>query len=217
MKETDDLSFYENLLLTQIYCDQQLLNSEKNIASIFRSINPIRNGKKLFEFKITDYGYTPGTRFSFSTEWTQDPIDWSSGLFIELFNFQLLKKRENIKTTVSDQEFQGKILVAEIGNTVTDGVSEIWSDGLIDFYDYPPIDTWFHLENNPNGRLLFAWIPIEFVYNATEAMTVNCVDCLYWFDEEQTEQKEKEVERRGDNSEKSFYNKIRQFLRKKKE
>lgn len=216
MKETDDLSFYENLLLTQIYCDRQLQNSEKNIASIFRSINPIRNGKKLFEFKITDYGFEPDTRFNFSTEWTQDPIDCNSGLFTELFHFQLLKKRENIKNTVSGQEFQGRILVAEIDNTVTDGASEVCSDGLVDVYDYPPIDTWFHLEKNPNGRLLFAWIPKEFVYNANEAIAVNCMDCLYWYDEQQIELKEKEEEFRVDNSEKSFYNKMRQFLRKKK-
>lgn len=213
MRETDNPSFYENLLLTQIYCDQQLLNTEKNTASIFRSINPIRNGNKLFEFEISDYGLEPDTRFNFSTVWKEDPI--SSDLFSELFDFQISKKKEDIKSIISSQEFQGNILVAEIDSTVVDGASEVCSGGLVDIYDLPPIDTWFYHKNGPNGRLLFAWIPKEFTYNATEAIEVNCVDCLYWYKEKQPELKEKKDELLFDNSEKSFYSKIRQFLKKK--
>jgi len=185
MQETDDLTFHENLLLTQIYCGQQLLNCEKNSASIFRSINPFRNGKRVFEFKISDYGFEPGTRYNFSTEWTQDPLrDESSKLFFnELFDLQLLQKRENIKGLIYDQEFKGGILIVAIDDTITDGMSEVCSEGLIDVYDCPPIDTWFYLTNNPEGRLLFAWIPKEFTYQANEAINVNCVNCIYWLKE----------------------------------
>lgn len=183
MKEIDKTIFYENLLLTQFFCEQNLLNCDKNAASIFRSINPIHNGKKLFEFKISDYGLKPETRYSFSTEWSQDPLRNGSELYNELFDFQLLQKRERITQLVSSQKFNGKILVAEIDNTVTDGASEVCSEGLIDIYDCPPIDTWFYLSQNSTGRLLFAWVPKQFVYNANQAIEVNCVDCLYWYDE----------------------------------
>jgi hypothetical protein len=183
MLEIERQIFNENLRLTQIYCAEQLKNCDKNTASIFRSINPVMNGKKIFEFKITDYGFDPENRYSFSTEWTQDPIrDKSSNLFNELFDLQLLKKREKIELIVSNEKFYGKILVAEIDATVTDGASEVSSDGLIDIYDCPPIDTWFHLTHEPPGRLLYAWIPREFVYQADEAIKVNCVDCIQWFE-----------------------------------
>lgn len=180
MQEIDKTIFDKNLLLTQLFCERQLLNCDKNAASILRSINPIHDGKKLFEFKISDYGYEPETKYSFSTEWTQDPLGSESDLYNELFEFQLLQKRESIKSLISEQKFNGQILVAEIDSTVTDGASEVSSEGLIDIYDCPPIDTWFYLINNPTRRTLYAWIPKQFVYNVNEAIEVNCVACLYW-------------------------------------
>jgi len=32
-------------------------------------------------------------------------------------------------------------------------------------------------------RLVFAWIPDEFVHYANEAVLVNCVDCIQWFED----------------------------------
>jgi len=185
MQKIVDPAFYENLLLTQIYCAQQLLDCEKNTASIFRSINPIRNENKLFEFKISDYGFEPESRYCFSTEWTQDPLRGENYelFFKELFDQQLIQKREKTKGVIHDQEFKGSILVAAIDDTVTDGASEVCSEGLIDVYDCPPIDTWFYLKNSSAGRLLFAWIPREFVYQANEAIKVNCMDCIHWWQE----------------------------------
>ena len=151
-------------------------------SSIFRSINPIRDGKKLFEFKISDYGYEPESRYGFSTEWTQDPTGDEGELYTELFNLQILQKREKIKRLFPGKKFNGKILIAEIDCTVTDGASEVTSEGLVDIYDCPPIDTWFYISNNSTGRLLFAWVPKQFVYNANKAIEVNCVDCLHWYD-----------------------------------
>jgi hypothetical protein len=138
MQELDNTSFYQNLQLTQLFCKHQLLNCDKNAASIFRSINPVRNGKKLFEFKITDSGWGSETRYSFSTEWAQDPLRNGNKLFHELYELQLLQKRAKIESLIASQDFQGRILVAEIDNTVTDGASEVYSDGLIDVYDCPP-------------------------------------------------------------------------------
>lgn len=185
MNGIDSTLFFENLLLTQFFCERQLLNCDKNAASIFRSINPVRDGKKLFNFKMTDYDFASQTRYSFSTEWTHDPFINESRFYNELFDFQISQKRREIGYEVSEQKFDGRILVAEIDNTVTDGASEVSSEGLIDVYDCPPIDTWFYLTNGSTGRLLFAWIPKQFLYNANEAIKVNCVDCLRWFEEQQ--------------------------------
>jgi hypothetical protein len=185
MDGIDNTLFFKNLLLTQFFCERRLLNCDKNAASIFRSINPVHHGKKLFNFKITDYGFAPETRYSFSTEWTHDPLRNENGFYNELFEFQLSQKRGKIGDNVSEQKFDGRILVAEIDNTVIDGASEVCSEGLIDVYDCPPIDTWFYLTNNSTERILFAWIPKQFVHNANEAIKVNCVDCLYWFEGQQ--------------------------------
>jgi len=213
IQETDDPAFHENLLATQIYCDQQLLNCEKNPAAIFRSINPVRNGKKLFEFKIDDYGFEAETRYSFSTEWTKDPFrDEDSDLFFnELFDFQLLQKRENVKGVISGKAFKGRILIVAIDDTVIDGASEVCSEGLIDVYDCPPIDTWFYLTNNPMGRLLFAWIPREFAYQANEAINVNCVDCIRWL-QGQVPEVEKAEQDPTLVVKKTFFERIRQLF-----
>jgi len=182
MFEMDNTLFYESLLLTQAFCDKQLLNTDKNVASILRSINPIYHGKKLFDFKITDYGYVPESRYGFSTEWTLDPLRNESTFYKDLFAFQLSQKRLIIGDSIIKHKFEGRILVAEIDHTLTDGASEVASDGLIDVYDCPPIDTWFYFANDSAKRSLFAWIPQQFVYNANEAIEVNCLDSLYWFE-----------------------------------
>jgi hypothetical protein len=199
--------------LTQIYCDKQLLNCDKNAASIFRSINPILNAVNIFEFKISDYGFAPEIRYSFSTEWTQDPLRNDSHLYNELYNLQLLKKREHLEKVVYNKEYKGRILVAQIDCTVTDGASEVSSMGLIDVYDCPPIDTWFYLSDNINDRLLFAWIPNEFVHQANQAIEVNCVDCLSWFNREEPEIVFKKDIPPSDNSPKSFYGWIKQLFK----
>ena len=85
------------------------MNCDKNAASIFRSINPIHDGKKLFVYKISYYGYEPETSYSFSTEWTQDPLRNRSALYNELFDFQLLQKRENIKGLIFLSKIQREI------------------------------------------------------------------------------------------------------------
>jgi hypothetical protein len=193
MEKANKQNFEKNLLLTQIYCDRQIKNCDKNSASIFRSINPIINGKKLFEFKLTDYGFEPEKRFAFSTEWSLDPYrDESSNWYKKLFELQLIEKQEIIKSVNYAEQFNGKILVVEIDCSMTDGVSEVSSDGLIDVFDCPPIDTWFYFDNESSPRLLYAWIPREFVYQANQAILVNSVDCIDWYEPAHNESKQYE-------------------------
>jgi len=170
MNAIDKAIFLKNLLLTQLFCARQLLNTDKNAASIFRSINTTLHGGRLFDFKIRDYGYAPEARYGFSTEWVHDPLSKGREFYTELFQFQLSQKQMDIGDKVAEQKFEGRILVAEIDHTLTDGASEVASDGLIDVYDCPPIDTWFYFANDSATRTLFAWIPQQFVYNANEAI-----------------------------------------------
>jgi hypothetical protein len=145
-----------------------------------RSINPIIKGNKLFEFKLIDY-YEQRKRYDFCTEWTQDPhAEENSNLINEIFDFQLLQKKEKPALDLLDKEFSGEILVAEIDNTIWDGASEQCSEGLVDVYDLPPIDTWFYIKQGSSTRNLYAWIPKEFIYQANDAISVNAVDCLSW-------------------------------------
>ncbi|WP_430899745.1 MULTISPECIES: hypothetical protein [unclassified Paraflavitalea] len=93
-----------------------------------------------------------------------------------------MKKKECVGQPIAFQKFQGEILVAEIDNTICDGASMVESEGFIDVYDCPPIDTWFYLSHNASGgQLLYAWVPKPFVYYVHGAIKVNCVDCLYWY------------------------------------
>lgn len=170
-----------NLELTKAFCRQQTEGEEKTIAKVFRSYNPIVNGNPLFTFKVENYGYEimPGVTQFLTTNWSVDPII-SSNTIDELFNKQLNYKKRvvtDINITKSDL---GKILVAEIDVTVVDGASETVSQGMIDVYDLPPIDTWVYLQPTPKGRFLYAFIPEAFISYVNEAIAVNCVDCLYW-------------------------------------
>ncbi|HEX8506920.1 MAG TPA: hypothetical protein VF630_16260, partial [Hymenobacter sp.] len=100
-------------------------------------------------------------------------------LFLNLFEEQL-KVKEALRF-VRVAKYDGEILAVEIDNTIVDGASESVSEGLVDVYDMPPIDTWFYKVEGDNGILLFAWIPKEFKWFADEAIAVNVVDMLRWF------------------------------------
>ena len=182
MLNIDKNIFATNLRLTQQYCDIQKTHTEKNNTSIFRSFNPQINGDNIFKFKLSDYGLEENVKFCFLTDWIIDPTERENEyLFDELFEKQLTHKRANVINNSIDKRFNGDILIAQIDNTVIDGASAVVSGGLVDDFDCPPIDTWFYQTKSKDGRLLFAWIPHEFVTFANDAVSVNCVDCINWF------------------------------------
>src|ERR1700748_2188474 len=94
----------------------------------------------------------------FKATWEPDPImGGDKYLYSELFQKQMENKRIVIKENNTEQQFKGRILIAEIDLTVVDGASEAESNGIIDWLDCPPIDTWFYMTENGNSRVLFAW------------------------------------------------------------
>lgn len=168
--------FYDDLNITKLYCETQLKNTQKTTASILRSINLIYNKKELFEFKYTSYPIT---------EWTVDPLDEQANIAIsDLFTEQMSVKYKTISGLENADNIKGRILIADFDETVVDGASEAESEGFIDGYDLPPIDTWFYLSRRPNGwRYMYAWAPDKFIDLVENAILVNCVDCLRWYDE----------------------------------
>jgi hypothetical protein len=176
--------FDANLELTKAYCHLQKEGAENNLAQIFRSYNPIVYGTPIFTFEVENYGYeiAPGVTHCLRTNWSVDPTITNDTIG-ELYNKQLNHKKSIITHTGFAKNDLGKIVVAEIDSTVIDGVSEEESQGLIDIYDLPPIDTWVYLEATTKGRLLYAFIPEAFVGYVDDAIAVNIVNCLYWLED----------------------------------
>lgn len=174
MLEINREIFDRNLLLTQIYCEKQLVNSEKSIAEILRSFNPEYNGVKIFS-------YAPSFLFKQITGvvWHEDPSRDNLQLYNNLFEQQLSFKKEVVKA-FDQMDVKGKILRIELDNIFWDGCSEDLSDGFIDQFDCPPIDTWVYLIDNPENRVLYAWVPQRFVELVDVAIKVNALDCLSW-------------------------------------
>ncbi|RFZ95026.1 hypothetical protein D0C36_05730 [Mucilaginibacter conchicola] len=169
MLNIDRRIFAENLLLTQIYCEEQLKNknTDKSDAEILRSINPIRDGEKVFSFKRGVFSFI---------NWTADPFEFE--IYEDLFEEQMQIKRSLV---IQDRKvFEGKILVAEIDNNFMDGASEIYTKGFIDGNDCPPIDTWFYLIDTKPSRILYAWIPQDFVSIVQDGIDVNATEPFKW-------------------------------------
>jgi hypothetical protein len=187
MLDINQTKFHENLLLTQAYCEQQLTKTHKNYAAILRSFNPVIGGKEIFSFELGRYGEDADGTFLFFSKWNSDPLEeGNKSLYDDLFDQQLQHKKEII-SEIDTNEFKGQILIVEVDLTVLDGASEVESGGFIDFYDCPPIDTWFYKTQKGSGIIFFAWIPEPFVSLVSKGIDVNPVDCFYWHREGRSE------------------------------
>lgn len=168
-----------NLLLTQAYCDQQLAKTDKNPASILRSINPKYNGKNIFEFE--PYYYGTDSEYYHDTKWGVDPY-WDNIDLIEgLYHIQLNQKQQIITLADKVQTLKGDIFVFSIDETLIDGVAAIESAGFLDSYNCPPIDTWFYLVGPKRRRLILSWVPEQFMGGVDIGIQVNLENSIDWF------------------------------------
>ena len=115
-------------------------------------------------------------------KWAFDPVVPTPALSIEKLFEDVMSFKEQYCPNQESIEYNGDVLIAQIDCTVCDGACEHESLGLIDLYDMPPIDTWFYLTKSNEGRLLYCWIPDSVKRHAEDAVAVNCVDCIRWFD-----------------------------------
>ena len=108
-----------------------------------------------------------------------EPVE-NDNLIHKLFKIQLADKKGNggnLQQSVS----VGRILECELDDTAADGASEEESQGFMDAYDLPPIDTWFYLADNSKGLVLYAWIPDQFVSLVNKSVEANPMDMLHWY------------------------------------
>lgn len=167
----------QNLLLTQKYCELRLANSTFDNAAIFRSIDPQYAGRPLFT-------YTKGAWGDFNiVEWTKDPyVLQNETLLLELFEYQLDIKQTILQEENSNDEFskEGNIFAFLINDTLIDGAAAHASEGILDDYNCPPIDTWFHILYTDKGPILLAWIPAFFTNLVNDGIDVNPEECIQW-------------------------------------
>ena len=175
--------FTDNLKLTQAYCDMQMQKDIHDIATVFRSYNPVYGDKQLFTFESEEFCNNNELKpFHYTeTKWLVDPTDKES-IVNRLYEDQINHKDQFLGSLEIGNLYPGKILIAKIDCTVIDGASVVQSLGLIDGYDIPPVDTWFYMTQTEESRVLFAWIPMEYVNYANDGVEVNCVDCINWAD-----------------------------------
>ncbi|MEO3406565.1 hypothetical protein AAFN85_21805 [Mucilaginibacter sp. CAU 1740] len=174
--------FNLNLLITKHYCERQQQNNQLSVAEVLRSFNPEYNGKKLCDFKsVRRLEFAKG---SAEVVWNIDPYDEKNDfLYDELFDKQIAHKKEVTRFTDQAAEFKGRVLVAEVDNVIHDGFSEDESDGFIDYNDCPPVDTWFYMARNKHGRVLYAWIPEQYIKLVEEAISVNAFSIIIWLED----------------------------------
>lgn len=179
MHNINDEIFAQNLLLTQAYCETQLANADKSPAEIFRSFNPEYDGKPLYTFVKGQYS-APVYQSAQSAVY---PFDHDKeSFYTDLFELQLLNKRIMVTTLDVTSNYSGRILIADIDQSIPDGASEAESFGFIDEYDCPPVDTWFYIVQLEFTRRLYAWIPERFVELVNEGIDVNMLNIFNWQD-----------------------------------
>ena len=165
--------FLENLKLTQNYCESHKMVDKKNICSILRNINPVINGNKVFDFKNINDDQFGKLQL---TNWKIDPL-YKKDIINEIYIIQLNYKKLNVikKQSISD----GKILITRYKDTLFEGFCELVSNGFIDEYDLPPIDTWFYLDDTAD---LYSWVPNEFIPNVDKAINSSSTDIYSWIE-----------------------------------
>jgi len=159
-----------NIKLTQHYLSSRTKNSSEKISDVLRTIPPHFNNKLI---------YDPNSNIK----------DWLIDYFVDgnilkdIFNYQMETKKNIFKQeTFSPQIMEGKILCFHYYETLICGGSQQCSDGFIDNYNFPPIDTWIWIGEIDDKEVLLAWIPIEYLKYCQEGIDCNPEGCIEWLD-----------------------------------
>jgi hypothetical protein len=134
----------------------------KEYHKILRKTNPIYKGTPLYVFSGEN-----------EVDLTFDllyPADYKA-----ILNEIFLSYDTNPSSTVPLAD-TGKILGFTIGLSTIDGAPIAESKGFVDYYDIPPIDSWFYLKD----ETLFCWIPNEYLEIMQGAIDVEIFDAYFW-------------------------------------
>lgn len=166
----------KNLYFTVFWVDKLITNhnfSALDQSRVLRKTNPTFKGKQLH------------VNLDFYQEIDLDIELYKNEEFNQIIRKILPARKISVNEKVVLTE-KGRILGFEIGLTTHDGVSNDQSNGFIDSYDIPPIDTWFFVKskfNSSQNGILFCWIPNEAEKIMQDAIDVEIFDSYFWLDE----------------------------------
>lgn len=94
---------------------------------------------------------------------------------------QLSLQHKNITIPSQTYSHQGRLLVYEPDNDLTDGAAQVESYGYFDLYNAPPWDTWVANVVEPDGKnWILCWVPGVYLKLAEIGIKVNPEECIYW-------------------------------------
>jgi hypothetical protein len=180
MLKIDQEQFFASLKITQAYCAQQLQQPwQSEFLALRTSLQPVYQNQQWF---ITARGVKGEAARIGLSEWLRHTDPYHSARFAEVFAQQLAYKSAASAELTRQVFYPGRILVAEYGSNIPDGAVEVETAGFFDECDLPPIDTWFYNGySEPEGGILFAWIPEQFLGLAQLAIDMQFLGILHWF------------------------------------
>ena len=120
----------------------------------------------------SDYLYTPYERFRSISNLLETRRKLLSGEVSPISSFH---------------DLQGGRLIAYFPDeNVCDGASEIASYEFLDVRDAPAWDTWVGLYRDRNREFIVSYIPQKFIEFAQAGIDVNCIDCIEWLENTDT-------------------------------
>lgn len=160
--------FY-NLRLTQHYLKSRAENTSMKVSDACRTISPHFNDQLIYDSQ------------SDIKDWLIDYYD--DKILKAIFKHQLEIKKNLFAHQTFDQKItEGKILCFHYNETLVCGGSQQCSDGFIDNYNFPPIDTWIWIGEIDNEEVLLAWIPDEFLKYCQGGIDCNPEGCIAWLE-----------------------------------
>jgi len=77
----------------------------------------------------------------------------------------------------ANSDFEGRLLLYQPLETVSDGAAEASSEGFFDIRDAPPWDTWVTYFEGA----IVSWVPKHLISLAQAGIDANPVDCIHWY------------------------------------
>ena len=162
---------HQNLKLTKNYINFKTGNNVLNPNDDLRTIPPMFNDSLIYDPKST------------TKDWLIEYFD-DETILIDIFNYQIETKKEHQTNHLSKTlNSIGKILCFEYFETLICGGSQQCSEGFIDNYNFPPIDSWFWIGEIREMKVLLAWIPDKYVSLCQEGIDCNPEGCIDWLEE----------------------------------
>lgn len=173
-------AFFASLEITQAYCTQQLQRPWQSEAlALCTSLQPVYHNQQWY---VTPPGLAVEAATITLAEWLRTTDPYHPARFAEAFAQQLAYKTSAVAGVARQICYPGRILVAEYGQNIPDGALEVETEGFFDEFDLPPIDTWFYNGySEPQGGILFAWIPAQFADLTQRAIDTQFLNVLHWF------------------------------------